>query len=363
MAKALKTIRTDFTPSPLQQAAIQRIHEYQEELKQYGYYVRSGMELEFMVKDSRGVLVPGVIKLGKAEEYLQNPARDMPLLRRFKTDSTAEYEIVVGDHVDRGERRASVTQFSPVEVARTTARLKEGELKRMLQESTCLSGGTMRAIAPFSPVFHAFPYSLASDNTLSQYENNSSALHINVSLYDEKGKNAFSNSDGLLKHCARSLVRVQDEAGLAFLPKNNSLKRLRPESHVSVPGGLGMETIPDQAIRKSNSSVNIRGGIYEVGGPSGKASYHHEMRIENRLPGADADPFVAMAVTLAAMVHAVRTYSREMDGVKNPAIPLTRSHGELVEKFETSRRMEKLLGPMLFNAILDEYGQTAEVTR
>lgn len=363
MSKALETVSSDFTPSPLQQAAIQRIHEYQEELKRYGYHVRSGMELEFMVKDSQGELVPGIIKLSAAEEYLQNPARGLPLLRRFKTDATSEYEAVVGHSVAPDAKTADVTQFSPVAVADTTARLKQGELKKMLREGTCLSSGITRGTAPFTPVFHAFPYSLAGGNTLTQYQNHSSALHVNISLYDNKGRNKFTNSEGLLNHCARSLVRVQDEAGLAFLPKNNSLKRLRPGSHVSVPGGLGMETIPDLARKKSNSSVNIRGGMYEVGGRNRGQRYHHETHIENRLPGADADPFVAMAVTLAGIVQGVRTYNPALKNAPNPTFPLAENHEALVEKLEASQRMRELLGPALYSAVLDEYGRGAGATR
>ena len=57
MSQALSALAIDFTPTPLQQAAINRIQQFQEELKQHGYVMRSGMELEFMIQDSRGALL------------------------------------------------------------------------------------------------------------------------------------------------------------------------------------------------------------------------------------------------------------------------------------------------------------------
>jgi hypothetical protein len=362
MAKALETALPGFTPSSLQLAAIERIREFQDELAAQGIYMRSAMELEFVVEDRWGKLVPYVINLKEAEKYLTSPKRKLPHLEQVKTDVTAEYEITVADKPD-ANGLFNPLQFAPLQVAGEMAMLKKGTLRDMLQQTTCLTPDIRGGIAPFRPVFHAYPYSLADKESSWQYENKSSALHVNVSLYDAKGNNLFGKHPALLEHCARSLINVQNEAGLAFLPKKNSLKRVRPEAHGSVPGGLGMEAVLDDGKKRTFSSVNIRGGATEKTGKGSKEKMTHDIRIENRLPGADNDPFVALAVTMAAMVDAVRHDIKTKPKGKAPTHYFADTHEDLVDTMKASTRMRELLGPNLHSAILNEYDKSRSASR
>jgi hypothetical protein len=361
MAKALEAELPGFTPSKLQLAAIERIREFQAELAEEGIYMRSSMELEFVVEDKWGKLVPSVIKLKEAEKYLTSPKQNLPHLEQVKTDVTAEYEITVADKPN-SKGVFNPLFFSPVQVAGEMAMLKKDKLREMLQQTTCLTPDIRGGMAPFRPIFHAYPYSLANEDSSWLYETKSSALHVNVSLYDAKGNNLFAKSPALLEHCARSLIDVQNEAGLAFLPKRNSLKRIRPEAHGSVPGGLGMEAVLDDGKTRTFSSVNIRGDVTETTS-KGSKKMMHDIRIENRLPGADNDPFVALAVTMAAMVDAVRHDTKTKPFGKAPTYYFADTHEELVDTMKSSARMRELLGPKLHSSILNEYDKSRSASR
>ncbi len=352
---------SEFKPTALQQAAINRIHEFQEELKQNGFAMRSGMELEFMFTDSRGILSPASINLNRLNEHLDS-VTGLPHLITVKNECTAAYEAIIGDKIEGNPVYAQVGNFSPVGVAANVASLKQDGLKKLLLESSCYSPPFFGK-PPHTPNFHAYPYSLQEPgDALSSFSDKSSGLHINVSLYDLKGKNAFSGNKDLTTQCAQKLVELQNEATIAFLPRNNSLARLGKQAHVSVPGGLGMELIDDYATRRTASSVNIRGGIHEVGGKEAKTLYRHDTRIENRLPGADADPFVALAVTMAALVETVRERAQGYTTPEktNPKFALPTSRRSMARQLESSGHMCELLGEDLHSKILARYTPSAE---
>lgn len=352
----LETVMEGFTPTPLQQAAIERIQYFKEELKQYGIHVRSSMELEFTVSDKYNNPRRAMINLKQANQYLQESEPALQHFETLKQDSTSEYEVTIADTINP-DKHLDVYAFSPEAIAYETALLKRQSLANMLQQSSCLNhqyarGGT----EPFLPVFDAHPHSNLLCEAPSNHERQSSALHVNISLYDDEGNNLFTQSPELMQEAARRLIEVQHQAGLAFLPNKNSMARLSQQTHVSVPGGIGMEPSADMG-KRTFSSVNIRGGIYEVGGADARIKYAHDTRLENRLPGADADPFVAMAVTMAAMLDAVQ-YELPKHQTRAPKHHFAENRRELTQQLAASGYMRELLGTKLYHAILDEYGQS-----
>lgn len=353
MSQALSALITNSRPSPLQREAIKRIQEFGRELKENGYTMRTGMELEFMLKDSRGALIPAAIDLKKLNAYIAT-LPDMPYLHEIKTECTAGYEAIMGDmdHAP-GAGDTVMLSFSPLKVATTAAHLKAGMLKDMLLQSGCFTPPP--AGREFSPTFHAYPYAMADKNaTLDSFASKSSSLHINVSLYDQKGNNAFATQPAFMRQCAQNLVHIQKEGALAFMPNNNSLQRLGSQAHVSVPSGFGMDTIPIGTIKRYHSSVNLRGACYDDAKHSRSKRHHPDIRIENRLSGADADPYVALAVTMAALVQAVRE-KKEGPKAENPRFALPESRSEMAAQLESSFHLRQLLGPQLHAAILQSY--------
>jgi hypothetical protein len=372
---ALSAILPGFVPTPLQAAAIRRIREYQQELKQqYGLFVRSSMELEFMVHDDQGILCPGAINMDKALERLNDSQKDnLPHIHKFEVEGevprrlhlpamATQYEVSVDDKagflpIKEGKNPA----FHPEEIAGVVQRLKTRSIHEILKDSSCL--GTMVAFANFAcrPTFEAHP-TFNEPKGSASHTTETSALHINVSLTDVKGRSMFRMSDALLNRCAHSMLEVQKEASLALLPKPESLHRIGANS--SVPGRLGIALSKTFAGNKA-TSVAIRNIV-----PSDK--HPDELRIENRLPGADADPFVGMALTMAALVDGVRKsvqlapaadnkslrlkFNPAPAGLLNETAEIPADHQTQVERIRHSHAMRELLGAPLHSAILKEYG-------
>ncbi|MFC0268279.1 glutamine synthetase family protein [Kushneria aurantia] len=119
-----------------------------------------------------------------------------------------------------------------------------------------------------------------------------SALHLHQSLVDADGANLFAGSalaDGdsgrpgeLFMHYIGGLQRYMPAAMSLFAPNINSWRRLMPNHYAgSAPNNIEWGY--------DNRTVGLRV-------PVGSAE---STRIENRLPGADANPYLVMAASLA----------------------------------------------------------------
>ncbi|WP_106478437.1 glutamine synthetase family protein [Phytohalomonas tamaricis] len=114
-----------------------------------------------------------------------------------------------------------------------------------------------------------------------------SAMHLHQSLWDaETGKNLFAGENGqpskLFLHYLGGLQHYMPAAMPFFAPNINSYRRLMPsEASGSAPHNIEWGY--------DNRTVGMR---VPVGAPE-------NMRVENRLPGADANPYLAMAASLA----------------------------------------------------------------
>jgi len=110
-----------------------------------------------------------------------------------------------------------------------------------------------------------------------------SALHIHQSIVDENGTNIFSRDDGepsdLFMSYIGGLQKYMPEALLIFAPYANSYRRFL--SYYSSPVNLSW------AI--DNRTVGLR---VPDSDPEAR-------RVENRLAGADVNPYLALAATLA----------------------------------------------------------------
>jgi glutamine synthetase len=112
-----------------------------------------------------------------------------------------------------------------------------------------------------------------------------SGLHVHISLVDEKGRNALATghpgSDQRLRHAVGGLMAAMPESIAVFAPNANSYRRFQLGSYAPVAPTWGFE----------NRTVSLR-----VPGGDGQAR-----RIEHRVCGADANPYLAVAAILGAM--------------------------------------------------------------
>ncbi|MEM1163013.1 MAG: glutamine synthetase family protein, partial [Pseudomonadota bacterium] len=111
-----------------------------------------------------------------------------------------------------------------------------------------------------------------------------SGLHLHLSVCDNDGRNLFDGGsdtpNGVMKHAIAGLVRHMPGSMLIFAPHLNSYRRF-------VPGFL----CPVEATW----SIDNRGAAIRVPETRGKGA-----RIEHRVAGADANPYLVAAAVLAA---------------------------------------------------------------
>ncbi|QNM95890.1 glutamine synthetase family protein [Chitinimonas koreensis] len=116
-----------------------------------------------------------------------------------------------------------------------------------------------------------------------------SSMHIHQSVVDREGRNVFSAADGsatpaFLQFIAGQQAAIPELMPL-FCPNVNSYRRFA--KHMAAPVNLSWG--------HDNRSVGIR---IPQSGPAAR-------RVENRIPGCDANPYLALAASLAAGLHGI----------------------------------------------------------
>jgi glutamine synthetase len=117
---------------------------------------------------------------------------------------------------------------------------------------------------------------------LNEREGNS--CHIHCSLAHEAGGNVFADDEATFRRFVAGQLACLRELTLFFAPHVNSYKRF-------VPGSFAPTAV---AWGKDNRTCSMR----VVGHGQG-------LRVENRLPGADVNPYLALAAMIAAGLHGI----------------------------------------------------------
>jgi glutamine synthetase len=114
-------------------------------------------------------------------------------------------------------------------------------------------------------------------------------FHTHVSLLDRDGRNLFDDGgeagSDTLRHAIGGLARVMADSMLLLAPHRNSYRRLQRGVHGPLVPNWGYE----------NRYVALRI-------PNGEGAAR---RIEHRIAGADANPYLALAVILAGVLHGI----------------------------------------------------------
>ncbi len=120
-------------------------------------------------------------------------------------------------------------------------------------------------------------------------EETGSGLHAHVSLVDQEGQNVLDDGAGgpnqLLRHAIGGCLKLMPASMAIFAPNPNGFRRYQANNFVPVNRNWGME----------NRSAAVRV-------PMGDAQ---SRRIEHRIAGADANPYLALASILASMHHGI----------------------------------------------------------
>ncbi|MEE4279855.1 MAG: glutamine synthetase family protein [Halieaceae bacterium] len=161
-------------------------------------------------------------------------------------------------------------------------------------------------------------------------------LHVHCSVLDERGDNIFDNgsdegSEALRSAIAGCLAYMPDSFAV-FAPSFNAYRRFRKGSHAPVTPNWGYE----------NRTVAVR---VPAGSPRAR-------RLEHRVAGADANPYLAMAVILAAAMEGIERGLQpgepvSGDGYSSEEATLPLYMHEALERFRNSRFIADNLGTEL----------------
>ena len=165
-----------------------------------------------------------------------------------------------------------------------------------------------------------------------------SAMHIHQSVLDlTTGKNIFSTSNGrdsvLFRSYIAGLARLLPQVSPRFAPNVNSFRRMRPDSDAPINVQWGTD----------NRSCGLRVPVSDA----------KNRRIENRLPGADANPYLAFAASLVCgyigMVDRMQPPKSIQGNAYNRARTLPRTLETALDRFSHCRPVKALLGEEFFD--------------
>jgi len=177
----------------------------------------------------------------------------------------------------------------------------------------------------FEATFMAKPYGLEAGN----------GTHVHISLLDETGDNVFAATEGdplgsaTLHQAVAGLLALLPASVALFSPNMNSFRRFQPGLYVPMAPTWGFD----------NRSVAVRI-------PSGPNAAR---RIEHRVAGADANPYLLLAVLLAGIEHGLAAELTPPPPVTGNAYKqfspsLTNSWSQALDLLEGSEVLAQALG-------------------
>ncbi len=175
-------------------------------------------------------------------------------------------------------------------------------------------------------------------------------LHLHVSLQNRAGENVFAAEDPagtpLLRQAIAGLQATMIESTAVFAPHANSFRRFRQNSYAPIAPAWGV----------NNRSVSLRI-------PAGPPASRH---VEHRPCGADANPYLAMAVVLEGIRYGLE---RQLDpgppttgnGYATPPAARLPTHWPLaLEAAAASAFLREALTPAFFELFLAVKRQECE---
>ncbi|MBB6095774.1 glutamine synthetase [Povalibacter uvarum] len=161
-----------------------------------------------------------------------------------------------------------------------------------------------------------------------------SGAHLHVSVLDESGRNIFESPDAggneTLHHAIGGLAETMNDVMLVLAPTINSYRRYRPEAYVPLN--------PSWAVNNRGTALRI-----PVSSPVNR-------RVEHRVAGADANPYLLTAAVLAGIHHGLERKIQPGPPLAGnayrdhtPSLPLT--WPEAAFAFERSEFVKDYFGP------------------
>jgi glutamine synthetase len=237
-------------------------------LAERGLAANAGTELEFIVFRT------------PYEEAWKSGYRDLEPANLYNID----YSLLGGARVEPLIRRIR----NEMAGAGMTVENSKGECNLGQHEINFRYGGALR-VADEHAIYKTGAKEIAAQEGMSITfmakwdEREGSSCHIHCSLARD-GENAFAGDDSLFDGFLAGQLACMREMTLMYAPNVNSYKRF-------VPGSFAPTAV---AWGNDNRTCSMR----VVGHGQGR-------RVENRLPGADVNPYLALAAMIASGLHGI----------------------------------------------------------
>lgn len=161
-----------------------------------------------------------------------------------------------------------------------------------------------------------------------------SGLHVHISLLDENDENIFAKHDGRkkLEGAVAELLAAMPSTVLGYINTVNGFRRMATGSYA-----------PTQVVwGENNRSVAIRI----------PASSEKNLRLEHRISGADANPYIVLSLLLDAILAGVRKLETPPEPILGNAYEMDVEHLEArmldaITLFEESLFAKRALGEKL----------------
>lgn len=283
-------------------------------------------ELEFYLVsknlDADIPLVPPVGRSGRAETASQP----------FGLEALSEFEDIIEqiyDWCEKAELNID-TMIHEAGAAQLEVNFIHGDALA-LADQAMLFKRIVRQVALQHGVYATFLAKPMSDQP-------GSAMHIHQSILDiDTGRNIFSTQNGrdsaLFRSYIAGLVRLMPQVLPLFAPNVNSFRRMQPDTAAPINVHWGTD----------NRSCGLRVPM----------SGSKDRRIENRLPGADANPYLSIAASLVCgyigMVERMQPPKSITGNAYNRARTLPRTLEAALDRFSHCRPVKQLLGEDFFD--------------
>ncbi|MEW1638043.1 glutamine synthetase family protein [Streptomyces sp. NPDC093801] len=305
--------------TPVVAAPRQILRRQLERLAGHGYTAMVGTELEFMVfqdtyekawnADYRGLTPANQYNI---DYSVLGTGRIEPLLRRIRNEmqaaglvvESAKGECNLGQHEIAFRYDEALTTCDQHSVYKTGAK-----------EIASQEGVSLTFMAKFD-------------------EREGNSCHIHLSLTDADGHNAMAG-DGpggmspLMRHFLAGQLAALRDFSLLYAPNINSYKRFRPGSFAPTAVAWGVD----------NRTCALR-----------VVGHGRSMRFENRLPGGDVNPYLAVAGLVAAGIYGVENRLELPEACAGNAYTADFAHvpttlREAAELWENSEIAKAAFGP------------------
>jgi glutamine synthetase len=213
-------------------------------------------------------------------KIVRNPKTGRPDSPRILSSSRiSDFELVIDDITGSSKQQGIDTGAISAEMGAGQFEINFNHHVDVLKaaDEACLFKRTVTEVAKN----HGMTASFMAKPLLEQPGN---GLHMHISVVDKKGDNIFADGNKPhqhLHHAIGGLLETMPAAMAFWAPNINSYRRFVGNNYAPVSQSWGNE----------NRTAAFRIPLAKDGA----------WRVENRVPGADANPYLAMAATLAGI--------------------------------------------------------------